>query len=458
MGASVTPVLATPAEKSVAIFISHKHEDGEAAREIKTKLDEYGGDRLNVYVSELIPKGEQWEPTIHQMLKDSDWLLLLYTGPGVEWDWCLYETGFFAGTHDKSQTRLVCLHPKSVELPGPLNAWQAVTEDNCEELLQEIFRKPPYPGTKPLNPKVTDETLQRMARDIMDFTGTPKPTVFPAYIELRLDDSQQEYLVASGALDPDIPVAAGVKAREIFGISDIVQGESIGWAQIAGALERTRQKSWARGLSDSLRRVCRRESVSTTFPIVYSVQDETRRRWRPILYSAQHLGGAEVFRIIFSEILPEDDPRPSDRCLDHCTVLMTMSRMIRFGLIEKYWPLVRQFQLKKKMGEPASSEEIDERFGSLPAAIARIETEALNSGLQTVDSVLELFADDQQEECKKLEAWTDQWLGLRKRVAASVAARNLDELQTILDELRTLNRDSFRLIAHRYSQLIDELK
>src|SRR5690348_4343511 len=145
MSASATSALVPPesGEKRVGIFVSHKHDDRLAAMHIKGRFEELGGERLDVYVSELIPTGEQWDPKIHQWLKESDWLLLLYTGPGVEWDWCLYETGFFAGSHETNTKRLVCLHREGVELPGPLKAWEAATEENCEGLLDEIFRKTP---------------------------------------------------------------------------------------------------------------------------------------------------------------------------------------------------------------------------------------------------------------------------------------------------------------------------
>jgi hypothetical protein len=65
-----------------------------------------GGDHLDVHLSELIPAGDQWNPKIHEWLQESDWLLLLYTGQGVEWDWCLYETGFLRGPMEQRPSGL----------------------------------------------------------------------------------------------------------------------------------------------------------------------------------------------------------------------------------------------------------------------------------------------------------------------------------------------------------------
>ena len=460
MSASATSALVPPesGEKRVGIFVSHKHDDRLAAMHIKSRFEELGGDRLDVYVSELIPTGEQWDPKIHQWLKESDWLLLLYTGPGVEWDWCLYETGFFAGSHETNTKRLVCLHREGVELPGPLKGWEAATEENCEGLLDEIFRKTSYPGGKPLNSRVADQTLKGLAREIMDgFTDKPKPTVFTPYVELLVEDRHKRELLSTRKLPGDIAVTLDGKAREIFGVADTVRGQTVCWADIAAGLERTRQKGWIRGLSDSVRRLCEKQSVSTTFPVVYSVTDGAKRRWRPILYSAQVGGSAQALRIVLSEILPEDDPRPSDPRLDHCTVLMTMSRMIRFGIIDKYRPLVRQLQMRKKTGGTISPEEM-EVFEAIPPALDRMETEAINSGVQTLDSVIALFGADQAEQGQKLESWTSEWMEYRKQVLRAVTDRNLDQLENALNGMRDVNRDGLRLIAHRFSELIDELQ
>jgi hypothetical protein len=246
-------------------------------------------------------------------------------------------------------------------------------------------------------------------------------------------------------------------AQEVFGLRCCLGGSGLTWADVAAPLERTRQKGWIRSLSDSLRRLCQNQSVSTTFPIVYSVTDDSKRRWRPILYSAQTGGETEVFRIVLSEILPEDDPRPSDPSLDHCMTLIAAARMIRYGVIEKYRPLVRQLQARKRVGTPVTSQDLDV-FDALPSAIDRIETEAMNSGVRSLDTVIELFSDTEGEESKKLEAWSAQWAEYRKQLVSAVAARNLDEMEKALDGMRNVNRDSFRLMAHRYCEMIDALK
>lgn len=459
MSAPATPLAAPEAgEKKVGIFISHKHDDSLAATQITTRLQDYGGDRLDVHSSELIAAGEEWNPKIHQWLHDSDWLLLLYTGPGVEWDWCFYETGFFAGVHGTGTRRLVCLHREGIELPGPLKAWEAVTEKNCDALLVEIFRQAPGPGLNAVNPRISDQSLKELSRGIMQaITERPKPVVLCPYIELVLEKREQQELLNTGTLSGDILVHADPKGKELLGLLDTMDERPLRWADIDCRLEETRQKGWVSGLSDSLRRLCRNQSVSTTLPIVYSVTGDSRRRWRPILYSVQLSDAEEVLRIVFSEIRPEDNPRPTDPHLDLCAALMASCRMIRFGVIDKYGSLVRSQQLRKSAGEAITQKDFDDKFASLPAVIDRAETEAMNAGLQTLDNVFELFAPDQIQERKNFESWTLKWIQYRKELTSALAARNLDELQAALDGMREVNRQSFRLIAHRYCELIDGL-
>src|SRR5690349_16965854 len=100
--------------EGLCIFLSHKLGDSERnARRVAGDLAMFGGRSVSVLCSANFERGEEWEPKIREGLVKADWLILLYTGPTVEWDWCLYETGFFRalmeGHSEKSVRRLICL-------------------------------------------------------------------------------------------------------------------------------------------------------------------------------------------------------------------------------------------------------------------------------------------------------------------------------------------------------------
>ncbi len=459
MGAAATPAFVSPkpGEDRVGIFISHKHEDCALAMEIKQRFEMFAPNRLDVYVSELIPKGEKWDPRIHQWLKESHWLILLYTGSGADWDWCFYEIGFFVGAHETGERHLVCLHHEGVEPPGPLKAWQSTTESNCATLLRDIFREPWRAGVAPLNSHLTDQALNDVARNIMrNFTERRNAQVLTPYIELAIGARQRQELLNSATLAPDIPVATDARAREIFDLAEPAEGKGFRWDEVSRELEETRQQGWIRNLADTMRRHYRGKRISTTFPVLFSVTEASRRRWRPILYSVR-VGAEDTFKIIFSEILPEDDPRPEDPRLDHCMALMSLMRMMRFGVIDKYRPLVRQWKMLKKMELP-NPPELDEAFAALPATIERIQTEAQHSGLRALENITNVFKGSQGGGSGQWEAWTIEWVKCRTRLNRGVADRNVDEVEAALEAMRNIVRETFRLIAQRYCELIDELR
>ena len=98
------------------IFLSHKKGDSERnARHIAGDLALFGGPNVKVICSANFEPGENWEQKIRQGLGNSNWLVLLYTGPHTEWDWCLFETGFFrALMEEQAQRRLICLHDPEI--------------------------------------------------------------------------------------------------------------------------------------------------------------------------------------------------------------------------------------------------------------------------------------------------------------------------------------------------------
>ncbi len=97
--------------ENLTIFISHKLQSTERAIQIAGGLAAFGGERILVHHSGKYPTGTDWREKIEHDLTEASWLILLYEGPQIEWDWCLFETGFFRATmKDGKERRLFCLH------------------------------------------------------------------------------------------------------------------------------------------------------------------------------------------------------------------------------------------------------------------------------------------------------------------------------------------------------------
>lgn len=112
------------------VFISHKHEDHALAVEVKTAMEGLNPKLIDCFVSGVdIPAGMDWRREIRTALAKSHLLVLLFTAPSKNWDWCLYETGLYT-RFDRSEARsVVCLFSPGQASPSPLADLQGVPAD-----------------------------------------------------------------------------------------------------------------------------------------------------------------------------------------------------------------------------------------------------------------------------------------------------------------------------------------
>ena len=141
-------------EGIINVFISHNHEDEEAAKTIKNKLSLYGADRLRFYLSAEITTGEGRLKWINEHLASSNVLLLLFTDPSATWDWCLYEAGLFARldrSEGEQNRRVLCLHNPKTDPPPQLRHLQTVKVDKprMKSFLKQLFGTAQLTGIEP---------------------------------------------------------------------------------------------------------------------------------------------------------------------------------------------------------------------------------------------------------------------------------------------------------------------
>ncbi|HEX5243543.1 MAG TPA: toll/interleukin-1 receptor domain-containing protein, partial [Tepidisphaeraceae bacterium] len=85
-------------KERLRLFISHKSADRDLAKKFKDRLVILGFRDSEVYLAEEIQPGDSWHDDIMKALRESHALIFLYTDPSHDWDWCLFECGFFAGS------------------------------------------------------------------------------------------------------------------------------------------------------------------------------------------------------------------------------------------------------------------------------------------------------------------------------------------------------------------------
>src|SRR5215467_13614457 len=102
-----------------SIFISHRAEYGRVARDLKEAIQKTSEGRIEVFLSEDIPRGERWRPSIEEHLRDAQSLFLIYGAAYEDWSWCFYEAGYFcrSGSKGVCSTHLL-RHAARVRGPG----------------------------------------------------------------------------------------------------------------------------------------------------------------------------------------------------------------------------------------------------------------------------------------------------------------------------------------------------
>ena len=112
------------------VFISHKHEDHELAIEVKKALQGLNPKVIDCFVSGVdIMAGKDWRREIRSVLAKSHLLVLLFTAPSKNWDWCLFETGLYTRFDRTEVHSVVCLFSPGETPPSPLTDLQGVPAD-----------------------------------------------------------------------------------------------------------------------------------------------------------------------------------------------------------------------------------------------------------------------------------------------------------------------------------------
>ena len=129
------------------VFISHKHDDHALAVEVKKALEGLAPKLIDCFVSGIdITAGRDWRRDIRSVLARSHALVLLYTTPSKNWDWCLYETGLYTrfdkgGKNEVSS--VVCLFNPGQASPSAIADLQGVPAeaDKLRDFLELFCRQ-----------------------------------------------------------------------------------------------------------------------------------------------------------------------------------------------------------------------------------------------------------------------------------------------------------------------------
>ena len=145
---------ATNSNKQYSVFFSHKANDQKVTSQLKDLLGTHT-ENIEYFISEDIEKGTRWREVIAERLNLANFLVLVFTDPNEDWEWCLYETGFFDALSQVPQStrRTLCLHNASTPPPSPIANLQTIpaTKKDVTQWLSELFKFTKQGKTPPPN-------------------------------------------------------------------------------------------------------------------------------------------------------------------------------------------------------------------------------------------------------------------------------------------------------------------
>jgi len=157
------------------VFISHKQEDHALAVEVKTAMERLNPKLINCFVSGVdIPAGMDWRREIRSVLARSHLLVLLFTAPSKNWDWCLYETGLYTRFDQSEAHSVVCLFSPGEASPSPLANLQGIAADvsKIRAFLDPLCRRTWEVSDDwrrgALAPEIADDQVEAAARAIAE--------------------------------------------------------------------------------------------------------------------------------------------------------------------------------------------------------------------------------------------------------------------------------------------------
>src|SRR5260370_42630111 len=112
------------------------------ANDIGSKLALYAGQNVKVSHAGKFRVGEKWRPKLEQELDIANWLIYLHTNPDEDWQFCLYECGYFSGKRrpDDNEGLLITFCRRQEQITPALKEVNAlvINEKEVTRLLKQI--------------------------------------------------------------------------------------------------------------------------------------------------------------------------------------------------------------------------------------------------------------------------------------------------------------------------------
>jgi len=315
--------------KPGTIFISHRSEYADLVKALKAVIQETAQGQLNVFISEDIPKADDWRDELEKNLREAENLFLIYGAPYEDWSWCFYETGYFAAQppRDGRERRIFCVKRKEIAVPSPLNHLQAVADEKeLVRVIIDIYRQ---------------NKVDFDANDLLERVKTIGRRLFGKIAELRgysrviVSINNDELDAATGVPADAILESDTTTITQLFGLA----AAKVQWGEItksAGDLIGNEKIFFEKWLAETAKVIRASRENTVVAPQTVLIARRGGKRYRLLLYHMRRQGNDVS---VFEFLAVDEVGGPTVRLPGPLLSLLTGVRMgfrFRYELIDEF--------------------------------------------------------------------------------------------------------------------------
>jgi TIR domain len=448
----------------IKAFLSHKSKDSAEAEALAQALSVVlANDEIFRY--EEIDKSDDYHDSISQALGQAKCFILLYTDPALDWSWCFYEAGRFAGSETALKRRIFCLHPMNVQPPGPIANLQTIParprdiEAWIRNDLCSLFERR-QPSGEDLDPKITKiEKIVNSKSPVQERNLKPYIWVSPIWPVGRSPEWNAEDLpeisfsAASISVDKDSAIQLGfgnppnsLELLQFLRRLDSGSDSYSGW-----------NARWIEKFYDSLREAIRENLL---FQEAAFFRHESGRVLRPIVVSVakNSIGTICRLRVMFTSAFGPpltDDPSAVQRLADG----IRLAVRTRLEVVDPYLGQMSRIHHQKVLSERPEDALAKQNpvGGRLIAALDAIWQEAVSHGVKPTGPAPRLFGESDQRDFEELRSRALSVVSELKFAAEKEdknGAGEYAESERLLGELDKINRRYLRVALPRLEELL----
>jgi hypothetical protein len=430
--------------------VSHSSHDHAFAVSVAEALGSLSSD-VECFVSGVsIQAGADWNREIREALGRSHLLLLLFTSPSQDWDWCLYEAGLYTRFHEEQVSSVVSLFRPAGSGPRPLSNLQGVpassekVERFLNTLCHETWKASDDWLKGPLAPDASPDLISAAAdRIVTAFPGMRSgDEVYHPCHRVVLDLTRASNDGFGIPLDARVVEGDGATSTYTLSLFRAASGtRSRTWGGLVAAVG-GENAAWRHQLDRRFEAALRGELFTPTTATLRAFDPEQRQRryYRPVLYElvrgvpdvdATTGSPAKGAVVIFDpQLAPDQVGGPAFN-------LVRINARFATEVFDSFCGTIAA----RQRTNPAVFDEISEAFGL-------IYEEADRFGLFDVGEIERAYGG--AYESSGVGALIDEWERARQRLDHALTGRDPAATEALLSEMHDLNRQFSLAATKRY--------